>query len=342
MSLLSICARDGRLTLNTPDGPSAEAALAARLATMPPSAPIVILVHGKGYCPGDPLRDAARLVFATRPGLARSRFVSWPRRLGFALPASRAERGLCIGFGWDARGTIWATSRRAAETATLLARLIQMIGRIAPNRPVDLFGHSLGARVILGAVPLLHAGALGRVILLAAAEFRPAARAALDSPAGAGAEFLNITTRENDLFDWLFERAHHPLGAKALGRGLRTRDNWLNIELDNPRTEAGLRALGLPLAHPAARICHWSVYLRPGVFRLYRALIHDRGRLTLSALRPAVDHTPRPHGTRLWAGAWMRPVPATASAGWRAGMAAMLSALLSARLRWPGRPIGDA
>jgi hypothetical protein len=47
-------------------------------------------------------------------------------------------------------------------------------------------------------------------------------------------------------------------------------------------------------------VCHWSVYLRPGTFRLYRALIHDRHHLTLERLRPAVDRPPLPRGWRLW------------------------------------------
>ena len=296
MTLLAICATPRGLRLGSPDGPAPDKAIAAAARALAPGDPIVILVHGKGYCPGVPNRDPHDLLLARRPGRANSRFVSWPRRLGFALGAGQRPRGLCLAFGWDARGMIWQAAQAALGAADALARLIQITTRAAPGRAVDLFGHSLGARVILGALPRLHAGAVDRVILLAAAEFRTGALTALASPAGQRAQFINVTSRENDLFDWLYERALFPLGAKTLGRGLKVRDNWLNIELDNPATEAGLRRLGLPLSPRRARFSHWSVYLRPGTFRLYRALLHDRQRLTLALLRPAVDRPPLPRG----------------------------------------------
>ena len=299
MTLLPITATTCGLTLaGTSKGP--EPAIAAALAALPPGSPVVIMVHGKGYDPAEPGLDPHRLLFAPRPGHGGSRHVSWPRRLGFALPAPRAPRGLCLGFGWGATGSLWAATAAADRAAPMLARLIQMIRRADPDRAVDLIGHSLGARVILGSVPHLAAGALGRVILLAGADLTRHAAEALDTPAGRRAEILNITTRENDLFDALFERALAPFGgAAALGRGLPRHPNWLDIQIDHPATAAALRALGLPLAAPRARICHWSVYLRPGTFRLYRALIHDRARLPLPLLRAALPHEAQPRWTRL-------------------------------------------
>lgn len=293
----------------TPTGPrladtagrgAPEAAIGAALAALPPAAPVVIMVHGKGYEPGIPGRDPHELIFAARSGHGRSRNVSWPRRLGFALPGPRDPLGLCIGFGWDSTGAVWQATRAADGAAPMLARLVQMIRRLAPTRAIDLIGHSLGARVILGAVPLLAAGAVGRVILLAGADFTARATRALASPAGRRAEFLNITTRENDLYDFLFERAFAPLGrAAALGRGLRDAPNWLDVQIDHPATRAALKGLGLPLAAPQGLVCHWSVYLRPGVFRLYRRLIHDRQRLTLPMLRAVLAAEPQPRWARL-------------------------------------------
>lgn len=300
MTLIPITATRTGLSLGIEGGGTPEAAIAAALASMPPAAPVVIMVHGRGYRPGHATACPHRLIFAPRGGHGASRFVSWPRRLGFALPAPRRPLGLCLGLGWDSAGSVWRATAHADRTAPMLARLVQAIRRLDPGRRVDLIGHSLGARVILGAVPLLAAGMLGRVILLAGADFTGRAAAALASPAGSTAEFLNITTRENDLFDFLFERALAPLhpGA-ALGRGLRHAPNWLDMQIDHPRTAAALRALGLPLAAPRARVCHWSVYLRPGTFRLYRALIHDRARLSLPVLRCALSHDPQPRWSRL-------------------------------------------
>lgn len=301
MTLLPITASATGLALaGTRMGP--EAAIAAALAALPPGCPVVIMLHGKGYCPADPALDPHRLLYAPRPGHGGSRHVSWPRRLGFALPAPRAPRGLCLGFGWPAAGSLWTATAAADRAAPMLARLIQMIRRADPARTVDVIGHSLGARIILGAIPHLAAGALGRVILLAGADLTRNAVRALDTPAGKTTEILNITTRENDLFDALFESALAPFGdGAALGRGLARHPNWLDIQIDHPATAAALGSLGLPLAAPRARICHWSVYLRPGTFRLYRALIHDRARLPLPLLRAALTHEQHPRWTRLLA-----------------------------------------
>ncbi|WP_333830011.1 hypothetical protein [Pararhodobacter sp.] len=303
MPLLQITARKTGLTLPPLSGVpvqdtaplSPEKAIAAALAALPPDAPVVVLVHGRGYAPGIPGKDPHSLIFAPHPLRPEPRFLSWPRRLGFALPGANhrvAARGLCIGFGWEGRGDIWTATRNADRAAQMLARLAQMIRRAAPGRSIDLIGHSLGARVILGAVPLLGEGALGRLFLLAGADFASRAEAALATPAGRGAEFFNITSRENDLYDLLYERSQFPLrGAPAIGRGLPGRaQNWVDIQIDNDLTRARLAALGFALPPPRLRICHWSVYLRPGIFRLYRALLHDRQRLTLAQLRSCLDH----------------------------------------------------
>lgn len=300
MSLIAIIATPTGPTLADPAGGAPEATIAASLRSLPPSAPVVIMVHGKGYEPGIPGRDPHQLIFAARSGHGRSRNISWPRRLGFALPGSRDPLGLCIGFGWDSGGAVWQAVRTADMAALMLARLVQMIRRIDPARRVDLIGHSLGARVILGAVPLMAEGAVHRVILLAGADFTGRAARALASPAGRAAEFFNVTSRENDLFDFLFERAFSPFGRHAaLGRGLEGAANWLDVQLDHPTTVAALRRLGLPLAATQARVCHWSVYLRPGIFRLYRGLIHDRERLSLPMLRATIGADPQPRWTRL-------------------------------------------
>lgn len=315
MPLLHITAQKTGLIVHGPPGDTApaqpatripERAVAAALAAQPPDAPVVVLVHGRGYAPGIAGKDPHQLIFAPRPLRAGPRFLSWPRRLGFALPGTNKRimaRGLCIGFGWDGRGNIWRATRNADHAAQMLARLVQMIRRTAPDRQVDMIGHSLGARVILGAVPLLADGAAGRILLLAGADFAARARVALSSPAGRNAEFFNITSRENDLYEFLFERSQYPLRCTpAIGRGLAPGGrNWLDIQIDNDLTRARLAALGFALPPPRLRICHWSVYLRPGIFRLYRTLLHDRQRLTLPQLRACLDHPGDGRWSRLFA-----------------------------------------
>ena len=300
MTLVALNAHATGLVVADTPLTSPERVLAAEMAKLAVGVPVVVMVHGKGYCPGVAGRDPHALIFAPRSGYGNSRHVSWPRRLGFTLPGPRDERGLCIALGWNACGSIWQATAAADRAAHMLARLVHLVRRIDPTRRIDLIGHSLGARVILGAVPLLAAGMLGRVLLLAGADFTHRARAALDSPAGASAEFINITTRENDLFDFLFESALAPLGrVRALGAGVAGAANWLDIQIDNPATRRALIGFGLPLAAPQARVCHWSVYLRPGVFRLYRGLIHDRGTLALAPLRAALAAPPQRRWSRL-------------------------------------------
>lgn len=287
-------------------GASPERTLGAALAALPADAPVVVLIHGRGYAPGVTGQDPHQLIFSVHPQRPEPRFLSWPRRLGFVLPGSARHvtaRGLCIGFGWNGRGDIWTATRSADHAARMLARLVQIIRRAAPGKRVDLIGHSLGARVILGAAPMLSEGALHRVLLLAGADFTSRAKAALASPAGRGAEFFNITSRENDLYEFLFERSQHPLrGAPAIGRGLGMEaQNWLDIQIDSDLTRTRLAALGFSLPPPRLRICHWSVYLRPGIFRLYRTLLHDRQRLTLPQLRACLDHPGDDRWSRLLA-----------------------------------------
>lgn len=282
----------------------AASVIAAALGALPGTAPVVVLVHGRGYAPGIDGIDPHRLIFAPRSTRNSRRQISWPRRLGFALPGANglaAERELCIGFGWNARGNIWRATRQADRAAAKLARLVQMIRRAAPGRPVDLIGHSLGARVILGAVPLLARGELGRVFLLAGADFAHRAYRALATPAGQDAEFFNMTSRENDLFDLMFERSQSPLGGnRVIGRGLSAAHNWLDIQIDHDQTLARLARIGFAMPSPRLRICHWSVYLRPGIFRLYRALLHERQRMTLPALRAQLAAPPEPRWSRLF------------------------------------------
>lgn len=303
MSLLQIALRrDGLCDIDRPQAGAggAEAAIRVAAAGLPPGAPVVILLHGRGYRPGDPANCPHRLLYADRDSDGRSRFISWTRRLGLSGPAGARHPGLAVGFGWDAAGSIWRAARAADRAAPGLARLVTLIRRALPDRPVDLLAHSLGARVALGALPLLHAGAVGRVILMAGAEFTDRAEAALASPAGRAAEVVNVISRENDLFDWMFEAALAPLGgARALGAGLGYLPNAVDVQIDGRAARRGLARLGFRLAEPRLRVCHWSVYLRPGVFPFYRALIHRREDLTLGRLRAALAEPPEPRWVRL-------------------------------------------
>jgi len=261
--------------------------------------PVVIMVHGFKYAPDHARECPHRLIYALAPARASYKVVSWPRGLGFDGQAP--DEGLAIGFGWNARGSLWRAYAEAARAGAALARLVAAIRARAPHRPVHAIAHSFGARVVLSALADLAPGALGRVILLNGAEFGQPARAALATPAGRTAEVINVTTRENDLFDFLLERLipAPARGDRCLGLALGPAPNVLGLQLDDAATLDVLRRAGAVIAPPAARICHWSPYTRAGALGLYARLLREPERLTLAQLRAALPERPAPRWSRL-------------------------------------------
>ena len=278
--------------------PAADRALRGALAALPQGAPVVILIHGFKFSPSHPARSPHSHILSLAPDSGCRKALSWPRALGF--DDSAPGDGLCIAFGWESSGTIWQAYKQAHRTGAMLAALIDAIRTLKPGQPVDVLAHSLGARVTLSALRHLPAGALRRAILMAPAETRGRAEAALDNPAGRSASFVNITSRENDLYDFLLEWlvAPHRPGERSLGHaGIATRDNWLTLQIDSAATVQALRDLGFPVAAPERRICHWSPYLRPGMFTLYTALL--RSDFPLEHLRLRLPEAPSRRWSRL-------------------------------------------
>ena len=257
-------------------------ALADRLATLPATAPVVVMIHGYRFAPGLAGHCPHGHILSMNPPARDRKATSWPRHLGLT-----GEGGLAIGLGWEVRGSVQGAYRRAAAAGLAMADLGRLIREMDPARQIDVIGHSLGARVALQALPHARPGDFRRMVLLAAAETRRPARAAVNSPAGRCTEVVNVTTRENDLFDFALEWLVSLGTDTALGQGPgRPLPNWLDLQIDQPATLAVLDRLGHALPPPPARICHWSPYMRPGIFALYRALID--GSLPLSTLRNAL------------------------------------------------------
>ncbi len=285
--------------------PAGAGALRTELERLPQGGLVVMMVHGYRFAPGGPPRDDPhRHILSLDPGLEDRRALSWPRALGFGR--GDAHEGLAIAFGWQARRSIWHAYAEAARAGRAMAALAGDIARQRPDLRITAIAHSLGARVVLQALAEMTAPHLDCAVLLAAAELRRPAHAALDGPAGRGATVINVTSAENAAFDFLVERLLPARADTALGFGLGcAHPGWADLALDDPATLARLAMLGYPVASPARRICHWSLYLRPGVFPLYRALLD--GRLTgaeLTAARTARAHATPPRRSRLLA----RPV----------------------------------
>lgn len=243
---------------------------------------IVIMVHGFRYHPGSPRHCPHASLFSGSEN-------------GWAAALAPNADTLAIGFGWPARGTIWRAWQAAAAAGLRLAALIDHLADSAPGRDIALVGHSLGVRVIASAMLALDRPRISRVLGLAGAEFAPTMSAALTSIGGRGASLLNVTTRENALFDLLLDWLVRPTASRGapLGRGIDA-PHALTLRLDCPDTLNTLAAHGFPVSPPTQRVCHGSVYSRAGVFPLYRAYL--AGRLPLSRLQPR-HRTARP--TRL-------------------------------------------
>ncbi len=262
--------------------------------------PAIVMIHGYKFLPGDPRHCPHRHILSLDTTRACWKALSWPRHLGFGR--GNPGEGLAVAFGWSARGSIWRAYDEAVQAGHALARLIEMLKAAAPDRPVHILAHSLGARVALRALSALDAPLVERVILMAGAEFAGPAQAALASPAGRAAELVNVTSRENDLYDFLLESliAAPKSGDRTISHGLAEAARCVTLQLDDPETLGTLAGLGFPIAPPARRVCHWSGYLRPGVFPLYQALLRRPETLPIDLLRTRLPETPHPRWSRLW------------------------------------------
>lgn len=273
-----------------------DATLRRALQPLPPGEAVTIMVHGFKFCPSEPRHSPHTHILSDspRPGCWKAR--SWPRQLRLTGPDK-----LGIAFGWPARGSIWQAYGRVPAAASDLSRLLAAIHRIDPDRPVTIIGHSLGARIALLSLAFAPAGQVQRMILMSPAVFCAEAGRTMQSPAGRAVEVFSVTGRENTLFDLLL-RAAFPLAGPTLGRGGPCVANWLDLTLDRPAALNAMRDLGHRIAPPKARICHWSGYLRPGIFGLYRAILQRpsetpmpllRARLEPGQKRPAFWFRPR-------------------------------------------------
>lgn len=260
-------------------GDDLHATLSAALADVPHGTPIVVMLHGFKFSPFAAHKSPHSHILSANPDSPKA--VSWPRHLGIGRDA------LCIAFGWKSDGSIWRAYREAARAGRALAQLSDTLRTLRPGQQIDIVAHSLGARVALSALPHMQAGALRRAILMAPAEMRSRATAALNSAAGQGAQFLNVTSRENDLFDLMLEAliAPHRPADRSIGSHAPAHPQWRDLQIDHAETLSALTGLGHRIAPPARRVCHWSAYRRPGMFGLYRAFLS--GHLPLHALPQA-------------------------------------------------------
>lgn len=270
MALVNINATDGRAVLNgTTQDPYRE--LARIFARLPARYPVIIMIHGYKYLPGHRVHCPHASLFG-RDGTPNS----WPERLG--ATGTDNEGCIAIGFGWNARGSLQHAYGAAADAAQVLGGLIDRISAIAPDRAVHLIGHSLGARVALQSFGHLKTGQVKTLIALAPAEFDDAFCTALATPVGRSCRLLHVTSRENALFDLIAERLIRApkAGARMIGRKHVSAANVATLQLDCELALMRLGDLGYPISRKSRQVCHWSPYLRGGVFSLYRSILSEK------------------------------------------------------------------
>lgn len=244
----------------------------------PSTTPIILFVHGYRYSPLIKETDPQSSLYAQGAGRACWKVKSWPHHLG--LFDSDRPYAIGLAYGWDAAPryklpifNLRDIYMRAYEEAQHLATVLHLIKQINPTRKIDFFAHSMGARVVLQAIHMAPDSNLGRVILLGGTEYSDTAYEVLKTPAAQSAEFYNITARQNILYDVLFAYLGPWVGngEKLLGAGLQSApSNWIDIRLDCPQTMERLQHIGVNLAKPDLGFCHWTFYIRDGVFDLYR------------------------------------------------------------------------
>ena len=212
------------------------------------------------------------------------------------------DEGLAIAFGWNARGAIFHARKNGAAAGLALAKVISTLRLSAPERPVHVMAHSLGIEPVLEALHHLPVRSVDRILSLTGASHVSRVEAALETPAGRTCQFFNITSRENDAFDFLFERTAVSTlpGDQAIGAGV-TAPNAVTLQLDCDQTLRHLARLGSAIAPARRRICHWSSYTRPGVMKFYSRLLRQPETLPLSRIRAGLPATTAPRWSRLLA-----------------------------------------
>ena len=279
---------------------SGTAPVAQPLHRDPGDGPVIVMIHGWKYKPHLPAHCPHQHLFAFSPKDMPWRAPSWPRQMGFGT--GHADEGLAIAFGWNARGAPWAAQASAVAAGRALAEVLNLLHRLWPQRPVHIMGHSMGVELALEALHHLPRGAVDRIISMTGASYRSRVEAALNTAAGRASEFYSITSRENDIVDFLFERLTPPprSGDHSIGFGLEA-PNAVTVQLDCPDTLDHLQAMGAAIGASQRRVCHWSAYTRPGVLRFYNALLRQPERWPLARIRTGLPETTAPRWSRLMA-----------------------------------------
>lgn len=229
----------------------------------------LVFVHGFG---DDPKSDVAEI----NPN--RYLFPRWERMLDrephqscwhswYSVP--RTPQGI-----WRAwRQGHWNRYEYAWDLAQVQARILAKDLR-RTEQPPDILCHSLGSRVVLGALAL--GAPASRVIILNGAEYLSAAAAV--AQARPDVEFFSVCVKEDDVLN-ILGRFAPGVGTRFVGNtvlGLKASSNWTDLPLDDINFRGLMKTLyGWELAgdNPDSAADHHYSYLNPDNWPLYRAIL---------------------------------------------------------------------
>ena len=302
---------------------------------VPGAAPVTVMVHGFLYDPrdavtGDPKETdnphGRNFHFKQHDELEEIRHhtTSWPRQLGFRR-SDKGKNGVAIAFGWYSQpgfassllshyqnyyARAYDLGRQAAWP---LLRTLQALSQLKEfkNQPIDIFCHSLGSVVVIGALsiaaenrlPLLSR--IGRVILLGGSEYTDDARQMYTAlmrevrqqkwAADVGPHFYNIVSRENAVLDVLAEnfgpRSLFSSNSQVIGHnGLEAHkptERWIDLQIDGEPLMTWLAEQGLHVSgdNPEEWWDHWYYYTHRGNMKFYRHILRDRPTWAIAACR---------------------------------------------------------
>lgn len=304
-------------------GAAMHATITGWLAQRDPSRPVVVMVHGWQYNPTDPSpTDGANpytvIYGIPEPGKPDTVSLSFLPIVGECDDQGANQHDTALAYGWMSDPALAAYVQAGfdrnyvyacLDIAPLAARGLALIlaGLAEAGATVRILAHSLGTRTTSQAIGLAKAAnmklSVDRIILLDGAEF---CRDALRNFADTTCDIVNIASMSDKVLEWGGETLCCPPRSQAagdmfvLGRtGLGTGDRYLDIQLDDPTTQAWFASGKAPTgksynlnatpennAHAVGWMGHWTCYTNNGNRTLITDLLYA-DTMTAPTLRAA-------------------------------------------------------